>query len=430
MAEKKNKGGSFQKVKVKISSKHPLAKVNILPRTTEDSKQVKTTLNNPTGEVTPGIPFDLLRKTVNTSSILSGIINKIASSCDTGFKPTGNEDLDKLLTRMDVHEAIRNFSIFWNVFFEKLKSNWQSLIDLDIILTETVKIKETTWEDWAATIALLQRYWTQTAEWNEWEYIHIKRGSLTSKYYGDTIFMDCIESILILFHIEQVYRKLFENGFIEPVLLVDEDSSLTQPQKDAITTFIKDYFRGIDNGFELWIISGKVKRLELTNKIDHNSFIALKKEIKEDISIALSIPFELLAWKNANRATRDSSFEDFNLTTILPLQQRFVRQLRKWLEQDFPQHASLIELNPVDVTNQAEVSKVIDTYIRCGVYSIDQAMEAAWLDPTGLPENQVRKVYGSGATPWVQDPNTPNPADPMVKIEDQVKKIYIKKWKS
>jgi len=48
-----------------------------------------------------------------------------------------------------------------------------------------------------------------------------------------------------------VYRKLFENGFIEPTLLVDEDNVMTPQDKAAITTFIKDYFRGVNNGLEM-----------------------------------------------------------------------------------------------------------------------------------------------------------------------------------
>jgi phage portal protein BeeE len=164
------------------------------------------------------------------------------------------------------------------------------------------------------------------------DFILIKRDSLTSKYYGDPIFIDCIESVLILYYIEQVYRKLFENGFIEPTILVDEDSVLTQPQKDAITTFIKDYFRGINNGFEAGIISGKIKKLEITSKVDHNSFIALKKEVKEDIAIALNIPADILFGKNSNRATRESAYEDFNNTVVSPIQSRYVKQLKRGLE--------------------------------------------------------------------------------------------------
>lgn len=422
MTKIEKKTGSFTKVKVDIASKHPLQKKKLDMKTTldkvEDSKQLKEEQKWAEWIIEPQIDFQLLRQTVQTSSVLSGIINKIASSCDTWFVETSDEKLNKILAQIDVYESVKNFSIFWNVFFEVLKNNWGEALDLDIILTETVKIVDKWDDEW---VHITQIQGTKKEPFKKNEYIHIKRGSLTSKYYWDTIFIDCIESILLLYFIEQVYRKLFENGFIEPTLLVDEENVLTEDQKNAITTFVKDYFRGIDNGFELGIISGKIKKIDLTNKIDHNSFIALKKEIKEDISIALNIPFDLLSWKNSNRATRDSSFEDFNMTTVQPLQSRYVRQLKKWLRPFLGDVVDEIELNPIDTKNQLEESQVADKLIRCGVFSIDEWREFIGLDPTNIPENQNRKVYGGGSNS--------NQDKELDQVQEEVKKIYNKIWK-
>ncbi len=407
----------FSKVKIEIKNKHPLQtfKKNAI---NEKSAQVINKDKNPDWEVSSPIDFSLLRKTIQSSSILSWIINKIASSSDTWFVATSNEKLNKVLSKIDVYESIRNLCIFWNLFYEVIKNNWWELHILDVILTETCKLKSW-WEDW---LSLNQKYWSDKANFKKGDFLHIKRWSLTNKYYWDSLFSECIDTILLLFFIDQVYKKLFENWFIEPSLLVDEDAVLSQEQKDSITAYIKDYFRWIDNWFEVWIISWKVKRLELTSKLDHNSFITLKKEIKEELSIALNIPYDLLSGKNSNRATRESSYEDFNLTVIKPLQSRYIRQLKEWLREFYEDAVDEIELNPVDTKNQLEESQVVDTLIRCWAFTIDMWLEFLWYEATGIAENMAHKVY------WWSSNNTSEDK----KIEDvknQVKKIYTKIWK-
>lgn len=415
MSEEKTKNISFSKVKIQIWNKHPLQKNSI----NKNSKQKSDKQKNPDWIINPQIDFSLLRKTVQSWGILSWIINKIASSCDTGFIPTSNDELNKVLSKIDVYESIRNLFIFWNLFYEVIKTAWWWLDTLDIILTETCKLKEWWDEVWISLIQ--QSSWTDKVPFQKWEFIHIKRWSLVSKYYWDTIFSECIDSILILYYLDQVYKKLFENWFIEPSLLVDEEAVLTPEQKDSITAFIKDYFKWVDNGFEVWIISWKIKRLELTSKLDHNAFIALRKETKEEIAIALNIPYELLSWKNSNRATRESSSEDFNVAVIKPWQGRYVRQLREGLREFFPNHVDEIELNSIDTKNQEEISNVIDKLIRCWVFTIDMGLEYFWYDPTGIAENNIHKVYGS----WASS-NNQNDTWNQNNILDNVKKIYKK----
>lgn len=418
----KNNNIWFSKAKIKITNKHPLQSFT-KNSINSNSKQAINKDKNSDGVLEPQIWFPLLRKTIQSWSILSWIVNKIASSCDTGFIPTENTELDLLLSKFDVYETIRNLSIFWNVFLEKIKNVWGGLHSLDIILTETCKLKDW-WEDW---LQLLQQYWTEKVPFAKEEFIQLKRWSLTNKYYWDSIFSECIDSILLLYFIDLVYKKLFENGFIEPSLLVDEDAVLSQDQKDAITWFIKDYFKWIDNGFEVWIISGKVKRLELTSKLDHNSFISLKKEAKEELAIALNIPYDLLSWKNSNRATRESSFEDFNLTLIKPIQKRFINQLKEWLRAEFWYNVDKIELNPVDTKNQLEESQVVNTLIRCWVFSIDMWLDFLWYESTGIAENQIHKVY------WWWGGNTSDNTQnqDQAEIQEQVKKMYnTKLWKN
>ncbi|NDK09765.1 phage portal protein [Candidatus Gracilibacteria bacterium] len=411
---------TFSKISVTVDPKHPLQKTQTaqeIMTKVEESKQLSENTKGYKGMINPEISFDLLRKTVRSSSLLSGIIKKIAASCDTGFLETSNEDLNKILNKLDVNEGVFNFCTFGNFFYEILTTNGNKIIELDPILTETCLIAE----DTDGEEKLIQKgSGNEEVEWGKGEFIHIKRASLTSKYYGDTIFVDCIESILILYFIEQVYRKLFENGFIEPTLLVDEDNVMTPQDKAAITTFIKDYFRGVNNGLEMGIVSGKLKKLDIASKIDHNSFIALKKEIKEDIAIALQIPFDLLSGKNSNRATRESSLEDFNLTTIKPTQARFVRQLKEGLREYFPDAVDEIEMNPVDTKNQKEEAEVVDKLIRTGVFSIDEGREYIGYEITGAADNMIHKVYGSGNSDKTPEEDA---------VEEVLQKMYEKKGK-
>jgi hypothetical protein len=72
---------------------------------------------------------------------------------------------------------------------------------------------------------------------------------------------------------------------------------LDEPTKQKIQAFLKDYFKGSDNGFEVGMISGKVKKLEIASKVDHNSFIKLIEKLTENIAMALCVPIEILTGK-------------------------------------------------------------------------------------------------------------------------------------
>jgi len=65
--------------------------------------------------------------------------------------------------------------------------------------------------------------------------------------------------------------------------------------------------------------------------IDPEKYIKLKRELKEDIAIGMNIPFDLLSSENSNRATSQSAMEALYSNIIIPLQDRFLIQLRKQL---------------------------------------------------------------------------------------------------
>jgi polyhydroxyalkanoate synthesis regulator phasin len=136
--------------------------------------------------------------------------------------------------------------------------------------------------------------------------------------------------------------------------------------------------------------------------------------------MALCVPIEILTGKWANRATRESSFEDFNLTVVKPLQKRYVRQLKEAFRDRFTDdEIEEIELIAVDTKNQEEMSKVADRLVRCGVFSLDEAREFVGLEATWEPQDQVRQVYNSGSS---------STADKEIEdVEEFVKTIMKKK---
>jgi len=74
----------------------------------------------------------------------------------------------------------------------------------------------------------------------EEEVIHIKRVSIRSKYYGDSIFSKCVQQVALLANIDKFYDKLFDNGLIQPNLLFDESGEMEQVHKDALKAMIQD----------------------------------------------------------------------------------------------------------------------------------------------------------------------------------------------
>ena len=94
---------------------------------------------------------------------------------------------------------------------------------------------------------------------------------------------------------------------------------------------IKTKISWIDNSHNTLFVTWKIWKIDLSTKIDPDKFIALKRELKEDIAISTNIPFDLLSSKNSNRANSEVALETLYADIIFPLQSKILRQLKTQL---------------------------------------------------------------------------------------------------
>lgn len=98
---------------------------------------------------------------------------------------------------------------------------------------------------------------------------------------------------------------------------------------DKLEHMINDTLSGIDNADTTAIVGTKLGKIDLATLFDPEKFIALKRELKEDIAIALNIPFDLISSQNSNRSTSDVAMRMLYSDIILPLQSKILQQLKK-----------------------------------------------------------------------------------------------------
>jgi HK97 family phage portal protein len=102
--------------------------------------------------------------------------------------------------------------------------------------------------------------------------------------------------------------------------------------------------------------------------------------------------------RQLNRATAETSQDAAQAEGLAPLM-LWVKRLADYVTQDLLGHADLEfawgELRPADPAEQA---KVLDTYVRNGIYAVNEARELLGLDP--VPGGDLPMVYGTaGAVP-------------------------------
>lgn len=251
-----------------------------------------------------------------------------------------------------------------------------------------------------------------TAKWeNPFEreqYIQLKTRSLKTRYYGDSIFSKCVRQIVVLDAIDKHYEKFFEDGMINTKLLMDVEWELWEDSIKIIQETIKDRVRGQDNSFTTAIVPAELKVIDLTNEVDVKGLLAYRLDLIKSIAIALNVPYDMLITDNANRATSEVSMEVFNTHIVKPLQDQFVKQLRKALRPYFGDLVKVIDLIDVDTKNQKEEMEINVGYKRAGILTANEVRARIGEDPidwgdtletSGWPTadeiNQVNKIKKS-----------------------------------
>jgi hypothetical protein len=99
------------------------------------------------------------------------------------------------------------------------------------------------------------------------------------------------------------------------------------------------------------------------------------------ISIALNMPYDMLIADSSNRASSEVSQENFNRHVVKPLQDQFIKQLRKWLRPFFWDIVDHITLKSIDTKNQLEEMKIFTWYKTAWIFTTNMVLKELGYDP-------------------------------------------------
>jgi phage portal protein BeeE len=101
-----------------------------------------------------------------------------------------------------------------------------------------------------------------------------------------------------------------------------------------------------------------LKIIDLTNDVDIKGLLAYRLDLIKAIAIALNIPYDMLLSDSSNRATSEVAMEIFNTHQVRPIQNQFVKQLRRALRPIFGGLVMQIDLIEIDTKNQKEEMEI------------------------------------------------------------------------
>ena len=328
------------------------------------SKQLEQNKN--LSYIAPPIGFDALTTAYENSFIIGWIVERIGTSAGVGFKETGNKELDALLQTLDVESIVKSFIVTGNYFLEMAFSLGNKLTLFPFITAEVKLDKDR---------KLIQETNWGKAEFLPEQYIQLKRPSLSSRYYWESMIGRCVQQIILLQNIDKFYAKLFERWLLASFILADKANSISPDDKKAIEAILEDVFSGVDNAFHTGVISADLTKIDLSGSVDNQHFLELRKQAEKDISIALNFPYDLLNSENSNRSISEVSLESLNTYITKPTLLKIANQLREPLRKYFGASVDEIAFHDVDVKNQKEEMEVITGYVREGVWTANEARE-------------------------------------------------------
>lgn len=403
-------------------------KVKLFKRS-EHSKQIdhkeSTLFQSSEKIIEPSFDFEVLLYAYENSSIISWIIKKISAKINAWFQETENEELNKLLKNLDIETIASNMLVFWNSFSERLTNmKEEQLLEFENIITPTIRIAERDNKDKAS---FYQRSKTgiKKVPFKKDEVLFFKRNSLSDRDYGDSLFATCIDEISLLAFITKYYKNFFKGGNIEPNILFDKNGTLTDEQVEKIENMIKDKISWIENSHNTLFLQWEIWKIDLTTKIDPDKFIALKRELKEDIAIGTNIPFDLLSSQNSNRATSWVSMEALYSDIVKPAQNRILTQLKRqlrewWIENISDDDIDSIEFKNIKLGDPYEEMKTLTGYQKSWNLSQNEVRRKAglWDDIEWGDEYKIHS--------WKDDEEKEEEKD-LDKIQEEIEKMYSNK---
>ena len=212
------------------------------------------------------------------------------------------------------------------------------------------------------------------------EVIHLADFETDNKRYGKSLFEPCIHQILLLRYIDDYYNTYFDNWCIRLSLFhiknKREDEEITDEDRALFVDFIKEQAKGVKNAHKTILIENEIGKIELTDELDANQWIAYRRELQKSIAMAFEMPYDMIDSSDSNRSTSTSALESFYMYTIVPLQNILLKCVLMIVADDPRWSNKKIEkiaFNKMNTKNIKEESETVKNLITNRIITINEA---------------------------------------------------------
>jgi len=396
----------------------------------------------------PSISPESLLVLYDNSYIVSGLTDKIALGCDSGFKCDDEELKSKVEKMLDIEYLVKSRLLHWNVFFEVIENAGGEIIKLEKVLN--TEIRALKWGD-----GYVMKVWDEKVYYNRWipmnerkgaeeiynnnkdskeddlvpnerlkcgwnpnlnAVINFQRISLKDKHYGDSIREPIITQVSLIGNMDGNLDKYFERWGVNISFLVDEDDDLNQEDFDELCDYLEDKGKWQGNQYSWIAVKGKVKKVDVSDKPVARDLLPYRKDLEKSCAIRLNIPYDLILSDNSNYASSKTAIEQMNRFLVKPEQNRLIKQIRylfgdsKWVES--------LNFVSVDTKDDRELADIVNKLVGWPV----------------LTPNEWREMVDKEPLEWGDElyKRNTNPFDAMddkiKEIEKMVEGKNIKVW--
>lgn len=186
------------------------------------------------------------------------------------------------------------------------------------------------------------------------------------------------QSISIADQLNAYQNNVLQNGGrVEAMISVPADTLTEEQRNELKEEFVREY-AGAQKAGRPFIAHGGIEYKPLGMSMSELAFSQSKKDVRDDILMALKVPKVLVAQTDdVNRAVAETARLVFLQDTIKPLLRNLTQKLNEFLvPQDF-------ELQYIDPTPEDEERKqnMIESGLQFGYMTINEARQEAGLDP-------------------------------------------------
>lgn len=357
--------------------------------------------------------FEALNHLYDESFIVSGLLDKIQSSVWNKIE-TDNEELQKVLNKIDHTFLNESLDFYWNTFCEVIRTKfWDKKITnlISVPANNIYKLKK-----WG----FVQKVWNKKVYFNDfiWDKIekakaikiwektsvkkdvlatdvvpgynpnlneicHFKRSSLTDINYWKTLYIPVLDQLLLLEQIDQFFSNMFSKGWMWNAIIYVKQwwqikQTLSSAWQKVLQEFLNSNFAGVKNAWNHALVQSELWKLDLTDDFDVNSFIEKTFELLKKVSIALNVPYEVLLTIVWNKSTSEQANKNFINHKIKPLQNLNLKNFREIFSYDYK--FETLEYEEIETWNPVDKMKILTGYVNGSIMTINEARKKIWLE--------------------------------------------------